>query len=199
MISADQIRHVFPRCTPGHAAALVLAMVEHHIVDRFEQCHFLAQAGHESGGFTVRSENLNYTIDRLMMVWPKRFPSIASAERYARNPEALANRVYADRMGNGNEMSGDGWRYRGAGDIQLTGYSSHSVCAKCFGIPVEQFGDWLRTDEGAARSAAWFWTVNKIGAVIGQGVAAVTRKVNGGLIGLADREALFERLVEVAA
>jgi putative chitinase len=156
---------------------------------------FIAQAAQESAGFCRLDENLNYSAERLQAVWPKRFtPTLAFA--CARNPERIANVVYADRMGNGPPESGDGWRYRGAGLFQLTGKNNQAACAKALGIPLDQFPDYLRTLEGAAMSAAWFFHENGLEALAATpGVEDETRKINGGLIGLNDRKARFDRVV----
>lgn len=137
---------------------LVAAMREFGIVDRADKLGFLANVAHETADLSTLSENLNYSAARLRAVWPNRFTNDAIAARYAGKPEALANFVYANREGNGDEKSGDGWRHRGAGGIQLTFKNNQAKAAKHFGIPLDQVGDWLRTPEGAMRSAAWFWT-----------------------------------------
>jgi putative chitinase len=137
------------------------AMAEFKITTARAQAHFLAQLSHETGSLSRLSENLNYSkAERLMVVWPSRFKTLASAEPYVRNPEKLANFVYAGRMGNGTPESGDGWRYRGAGAFQLTGKNNHMACAKQFNITPANIGDWLRSPEGAMRSAAWFFVTS---------------------------------------
>jgi putative chitinase len=159
-MNLDQIKRIMPNTTRGAVFLnpLLRAMEEFGIVGTEQQARFLGNIGAETGNLSVFDENLNYSAERLTQVWPKRFPTIASTQGYARNPVALACKVYANRMGNGDEKSGDGWRYRGAGMLQLTGKENHAACAKHFGLPIEQVGDWLRTPEGAARSAAWFYT-----------------------------------------
>ena len=134
------------------------AMAEFGIDTPARQAAFLATVAHESGQFSKLEENLSYSADRLMAVWPKRFPTLDSALAYARTPERLANHVYAHRGGNGDEASGDGWRFRGAGLTGLTFRDNHTACAAHFGIPLGGLGAWLRTPEGGARSAAWFWS-----------------------------------------
>lgn len=126
--------------------------------------YFLAQAAHESGHFKTYSENLNYSAEGLAKTWrryrgPDGKPN-ALAKRLERNPEMIANNVYADRMGNGNEASGDGWRYRGAGWLQLTGKTNQLACADYFGIEHDKIGAWLRTPTGAALSAGLYWFQN---------------------------------------
>ncbi|GGD00164.1 glycoside hydrolase family 19 protein [Undibacterium terreum] len=141
---------------------LVSAMAEFDIKSSARQAAFLAQIAHESGELARVEENLNYRAAGLCKTWPKRFPTLADAVPYEHQPEKIANKVYADRNGNGNEASGDGWRYRGAGLIQLTFKNNQAACAAYFGKPVDQIGDWLRTPEGACRSAGWFWKINNI-------------------------------------
>ncbi len=160
LIRADQIIKIMPGSRSVAARfiePLEGGMFEFGIVNERRVKHFLAQLAHESGQLQKMQEGLNYSAERLMQVWPSRFPTRAIADAYARRPEAIANKVYANRMGNGNEASGDGWRYRGAGLIALTGKNNQQRCADHFGIDVRAVGDWLRTPEGACRSAAWFW------------------------------------------
>lgn len=161
-----------------------------------EVAAFLAQGAHESHGFTHLEENLNYTAKRLSEVWPKRFPTIASGAIYSRDPQRLANYVYANRMGNGPETTGDGWRFRGAGIFQLTGRSNHTLFGAAMGIPLTSVPAYIRTKIGAAMSAGWFWKTNKLDALAATpGVEDETRRINGGTIGLADRKQRFDRLV----
>lgn len=157
---------------------------------------FISQMAHESSLIPGREENLNYSAKRLTQVWPSRFPSIAAAEPYARNPEKLANRVYANRMGNGPESSGDGWKFRGVGPGQLTGRDNMTRFAKAMGMTVEQALAFIRTIEGGVMSFAWFWSVNDLNRLADTpGVTDETRRINGGTHGLADRKARFDRTV----
>lgn len=173
-------------------------MREFDINSPARQASWLAQVGHESAHLACVEERLNYSADRLMVVWKSRFPDLASATPYARNPERLANKVYAGRMGNGNEASGDGWRHRGAGFIQLTGKENQTLCADFFDIPVAEVGDWLRQPEGACRSAGWFWATHGLNTLADKGdQVGITRRINGGIVGLADRLALFETAKKV--
>lgn len=157
----------------------------------------LAQAGHESCGFTRMEEGLFYkTADRLCQVWPSRFPTAASATPYCRNPEALANKVYANRMGNGPPESGDGYRFRGYGPFQLTGRDNHTAFGDAIGMPVDDVAAYIRTPIGGALSACWFFKVNGLERLAATpGVEDETRRVNGGTHGLADRTARFNRVV----
>ena len=151
--------------------------------------HFLAQCGHESGGFKAVSENLNYSADGLKKIFGKYFPGDASA--YARNPEKIASKVYANRMGNGDEASKEGWKFRGRGYIQLTGKANYEKFAKFIGEDCIANPDLVATKYPLA-SAAFFFDSNKLWSICDKGaddatVTAVTKRVNGGTIGLADR------------
>lgn len=164
---------------------------EFGIVGRLPTAMFRATIAHESARFTRLSENLNYSADRLRAVWPKRFPTLESAQDVARQPEKIANKVYAGRMGNIDP--GDGWRYRGRGLIQLTGRGNYRACGVALGVDLLANPDLLLQPEYAARSAGWFWRVNGCQPLAEAGdLEAVTRKVNGGLNGMADRRQLFE-------
>ena len=150
---------------------------------------FLAQIGWESGGFKSLEENLNYSAQRLVQVWPSHFRGV-SLIHYAHNPKAIADRVYALRMGNGDEASGDGWTYRGRGAIQITGKYLYEQAAKYFNMSIDQVVTYFGTPEGAIMSAAWYWYHNNLNAV-SYNINLTTRKINGGLNGLAGRKALY--------
>ena len=154
---------------------------------------FLAQCGHESADFTVLKENLNYSAEGLNKVFPKRFPTVAAAQPYNRNPEKIANKIYADRMGNGPEASGEGYKYRGRGAIQLTGKENYSKFAASLGMDLTAAVAYCETLEGAIESACWFWTTNKLNALAdATDIVALTKRINGGTIGLEDRKHHFE-------
>ena len=158
---------------------------------------FIAQTGHETGDYTVFAENLNYSAKGLVDTWPKRF-NLATAMMYARKPEKIANKVYANRMGNGDEASGDGWRYRGKGLIQVTGKAGYEGFAKMLGMPVEKAAEYIITKEGALRSACWFWGDHSLNALCDhQNVLAVTKIINGGTIGIEDRTARFNKNLKI--
>lgn len=140
---------------------LVRAMDEFGIVTPRREASFLATVIHESQGFKRLEENLNYSAEGLCKTWPSRFNPV-NALNYARQPQKIANKVYANRMGNGGEASGDGWRFRGAGLIQLTFRDNHQACGNYFGITLSRVPGWLRTPEGACRSAGWFWDLNQV-------------------------------------
>ena len=149
---------------------------------------FLAQCAHESGGFVFLKENLNYRAASLRKVFPKYFPDDNIAAAYAGKPEMIANRVYANRMGNGDEASGDGWRYCGRGLIQLTGKNNYTFFAASIDIPIEEASEYLQTFEGAVQSACFFWEQNKLNQWADTGdILTLTKRINGGTIGLEDR------------
>lgn len=163
-----------------------------------QQASFLGQCGHESNGFIALVENLNYKAESLCKVWPKRFPSIEAAQPYNRNPEAIANHVYAGRMGNGDESSGDGFKYRGRGLIQLTGRSNYKACGEALGVDLEENPELVETPQFAALSAGWFWSTHGLNH-IAEDILAVTKKINGGTLGLDDRVARTERALNALA
>ena len=163
---------------------------------------FLSQTGHESLNFTATHENLNYGAPGLMTTFKKYFPTQDLADAYARQPEKIANRVYANRMGNGDEASGDGWKYRGRGIVQLTGHDNYKACSlavfqddRLLSSP-----DWLESKEGCVIGACWFWTTRFINkAADAEDTDAVTRLVNGGLNGIDDRRARYESYKTILA
>ena len=153
--------------------------------------HFFAQTAHETGGFKAFSENLNYSAQGLQGIFGKYFPGNLE-ESYARNPEKIANRVYASRMGNGNEASGDGWKFRGRGALQLTGKDNYAAFAKYLQKPEIMTTPDLVATEYAFESAMFFFDKNKLWSICDQGVndaaiLALTKRINGGTHGLADR------------
>jgi putative chitinase len=153
--------------------------------------HFLAQCGHESGGFKVVTENLNYGAKGLVGIFKKYFPTEAEALKFERKPELIANKVYANRMDNGNEASGDGWKFRGRGYIQLTGKHNYTKFGQAINEDVTANPDVVAT-KYPLLSAAWFWSSNGLNTLADKGateadVTAITKRVNGGTIGLADR------------
>ena len=150
---------------------------------------FLAQVSHESGNFTATIENLNYSATGLMKTFKKYFPDETIANQYSRKPEKIANRVYANRMGNGDEASGDGFKYRGRGLIQLTGKTNYSRFSADLGISLDDTVAYAETAAGAVTSAGWFWDNNKLNQYCDSGdFTTLTKRINGGTIGLEDRE-----------
>jgi putative chitinase len=191
------IRACAPRLTDAEVATWVDALTEPLRRNRIDTprriAAFLGQCAHESGGFKVMQENLNYRAERLCQVWPARFPNLATANECARNPERLANRVYANRMGNGDEASGDGWRFRGRGLIQLTGRSNYQRFASSLGCTVEDAAQQAETPRGAGESAAFFWSANSLNALADAwSIDAMTRKINGGTAGAVERRHLCD-------
>jgi putative chitinase len=157
---------------------------------------FIAQCAHESGGFTALKDNLNYNAATLRMIFGKYFPNDEIANQYASLPnkqEAIANKVYASRMGNGDEASGDGFRYCGRGLIQLTGKSNYQSFADSLEMNVEDVPEYLQTFEGAAQSACWFWESNNLNQWADkEDILTLTKRINGGTIGLDDRIKHYE-------
>lgn len=150
---------------------------------------FLAQCAHESGGFVFLTENLNYKASGLLKVFPKYFPDEATARRYEKQPDKIANRVYANRMGNGPEDSGDGALYKGRGVIQVTGKDNYFWFAASLNITPEEASEYMQTFEGAAQSACWFWENNNLNKHADSGdFKQMTKVINGGYKGLEDRE-----------
>jgi putative chitinase len=159
---------------------------------------FIAQCSHESAGFTAIQENLNYRAESLMRVWPKYFPTIDIANAYAHKPEMIANRAYANRMGNGDEMSGDGWKYCGRGLIQLTGKSNYKAFADSLDMNINEVPEYLATFEGAAQSACWFWENNNLNRFADSGdILGLTKAINGGTLGLEDRKAHYQHAISI--
>ncbi len=179
----------------GHIPDAVIAQIpdtaaKFNITNVLRLAHFLAQCGHESGGFKAVSENLNYSADGLKKIFPKYFPGNLN-ESYARQPEKIANRVYSSRMGNGDEGSGEGFKFRGRGYIQLTGKANYTSFDKMVEENIVENPDLVATKYPLA-SAAFFFDSNKLWSICDKGaddatVTAVTKRVNGGTIGLADR------------
>ena len=182
-----QMVHGIPYAQNWHSA-LTQLLPDYEINTPKRVAAFIAQCAHESGGFRFLRENLNYKAESLLKVFPKYFKDMATANAYAKQPQKIANRVYANRMGNGDEASGDGWRYCGRGLIQLTGKDNYSWFAASIETPVEQVSEYLETFEGAAQSACWFWETNNLNQWADKGdILTMTKRINGGTIGLEDR------------
>ncbi len=186
-------------CTPAMADKWCIAL--QYTCDKFEittperVAGFLAQCGHESGGFRFTTENLNYRAEALTRVWPSRFPP-GVAESYAMQPERIANRAYCDRMGNGDEASGDGWKYRGRGLIQLTGKDNYAAFSLGADNEALLKPDLVAEPELAALSAGWFWQTNGLNTLAdNKDIVGMTRRINGGTNGLDDRQMRYSRLI----
>lgn len=194
-ITVEHIRHLFPqyRYPVDLAEVLTTQFAKYQINTINRAAGFLAQCGHESNGFTVLKENLNYSAEGLVKVFGKYFPTLESAQAYARQPEKIANKVYGGRMGNGLEKTGDGYRYRGRGAIQLTGKDNYSRYAAAAGMTLDQAVADLETLDGAIESACWYWATNKINEICDRNdIQLMTKRINGGYNGLADRKAKYE-------
>lgn len=200
-VTAEQLVHYFNH-TPRN---VVLSYVDalNHTFEQFEIntpsriSMFLAQVGHESGGLMHIEENLNYRADRLPVIFPRYFRDV-DPNAYAKNPEKIANRVYSNRMGNGPESSGDGYRFRGRGLIQLTGKSNYEHFARDLNMSLDDAVHYLGTPEGACMSAGWFWHTNHLNTFADRGdVVGCTKRINGGTIGLADRQAHYQEAMHI--
>lgn len=177
---------------PPHAEhwynALCQILPDYDIDTAERMAAFLAQTAHESGGYRAIKENLNYRAVTLRKVFPRYFPTDELAAQYANKPEQIANKVYGNRMGNGPEESGDGFRYCGRGLIQLTGKDNYTRYAQSLEISVEEASEHLLTFEGCVQSAAWFWEANNLNRWADTGdILTLTKRINGGTIGLEDR------------
>ena len=198
----DHVQHIIPRVKNPQEwhTSLLEVLPQYDITDIARTAAFMAQCAHESGGFTMLSENLNYSAQGLMGVFKKYFPTLELANAYARQPEKIANRVYGGRMGNGPESSGEGWKFRGRGLIQLTGKYNYRRCSEYL------FEDWtllevpdcLTQPYYALHSACWFWSANKLNTLADQqDIRMMTKRINGGFIGLEDRVKHYNHALEV--
>lgn len=186
-----------PELADKWAVALNDTCEEFGIDTPYRIAGFISNVAHESGGFKFVSENLNYSAASLMRVWSSRFPTLEIAQRYAMNPEKIANRAYADRMGNGDEASGDGWKYRGRGLIQLTGKNNYVAYSMACDNEALQYPDIVAEPKYAAESAGWFWNVNKLNTLAdAQDVVGMCKRINGGLNGLDDRQMKYAKVME---
>jgi putative chitinase len=201
-LTLDQLKQIIPKNQYvgywHHALAQLLPQYEINTPDRIAA--FLAQCAHESGGFVFIKENLNYRWQSLRKTFPKYFPTDALAQQYEKQPQKIANRVYANRMGNGPEESGDGWKFCGRGLIQVTGRENYSWFAASLQISPEEASEYMETFEGAAQSACWFWESNNLNQWADkQDILTLTKRINGGTIGLEDRKKHYEHCLHVLA
>lgn len=196
----DQLAEIIPNnpYVDQWYEALVQILPDYEITTVPRVAAFLAQCAHESGEFKILKENLNYKWESLRKVFPKYFPNDGLAQQYAHNQEAIANRVYGGRMGNGPEASGDGFRYCGRGLIQLTGKDNYSAFAESLEMPLEEVAEYLGTFEGAVQSACWFWEKNNLNEWADRNdVTTLTKRINGGVIGLEDRKKHYQHALDV--
>jgi putative chitinase len=202
-ITREQLQQIIPKnpYIDQWCSALNQLLPDYSIDTPQRVAAFLAQCAHESGGFVFLKENLNYRAASLRKVFPKYFPTDVLAEQYASQPnkaEAIANRVYANRMGNGPEESGDGFRYCGRGLIQLTGRNNYESFADSIESTPEEVSQYLETFEGAVQSACWFWETNNLNQFADtDDIKTMTKRINGGFIGLEDRIKHYEHAKHV--
>ncbi len=200
-ITAQQLKAIMPKCnTDQWLNSLNQAMGKFEINTPARIAAFLAQIAHESAETAILSENLNYSALRLTQVWPQRFPTIVLAQAYAKNPEKLANFVYAGRGGNGNTASGDGWRYRGRGLFQLTTKDNYRLAGQALALPLVEKPDLLLSPDVAALTAAHFWqrlglnvlADHQVGDNDEKDFEKISIKINGGKVGLAERKRYWQ-------
>ena len=202
-LTKEQLKQLLPKnpYIDNWHGALAQLLPDYEINTPQRIAAFIAQCSHESGGFVFLKENLNYKAATLRKIFPKYFPTDELANQYASRPDkqaAIANRVYANRMGNGDESSGDGYRFCGRGLIQLTGRDNYTFFAGSLGISVEEASEYLQTFEGAAQSACWFWETNNLNQFADKGdIVTLTKRINGGTIGLEDRIKHYEHALHV--
>jgi len=177
---------------------LMDTFIKYNISTTQRQACFIGQCQHESENFTKLEEGLNYSASRLMAVWPSRFPSLDVANQYANNPQKLANKVYGGRMGNGNEESGEGYAYRGRGLIQMTGKETYANCGSGLGMDLVGDPDRLLDPQYAALSAGWVWNKKGLNDLADtQDYETMTKRINGGTLGLDDRKAKIAKAREI--
>jgi putative chitinase len=202
-LTLDQLKQLLPKnpYVDHWHNALSQLLPDYEINTSRRIAAFIAQCSHESANFTALKENLNYRWQTLRKLFPKYFPTDELAQQYASLPnkqEAIANRIYGGRMGNGPEETGDGFRFCGRGLIQLTGKQNYTWFAASLGITVEEASEYLQTFEGAAQSACWFWETNKLNQWADAGdMVTLTKRINGGTIGLDDRIKHYEHALHV--
>ncbi len=199
----EQLRAIMPHAPTGFLGPLEASMAEFHIDTPLRQAAFLAQIAQESAQLSRLVESLNYSEAALLAQWPKHFTA-ETARKYGRtaahpaNQEMVANLAYAERNGNGDVASGDGWRYRGRGAIQITGKYNYDKCGRALGVDLVAHPELLADPMQACRSAAWFWARNGLNALADEeDVVGITRRVNGGLLGLDERMAYYHTALEV--
>ena len=177
---------------------LIDTFIKYNISTTQRQASFIGQCQHESNNFRTLEENLHYSAVGLMRVWPSRFTSDVVAQAYANNPEKIANKVYAGRMGNGDEESGDGWAYHGRGLIQLTGRDNYSACGTSLGFAYITNPELLVQPRHAALTAGWFWNKKGLNDLAdAEDYTTMTKRINGGTLGLDDRIAKIQKAKEI--
>lgn len=200
-ITKEQLDKAIPLARDGdidkYYGPLVKAMDRFEINNKRRIAAFLANLAHESGSLRLVEENLNYSARRLMQVFPRHFRG-RNVWAYNYHPEMIANVVYSSRMGNGDSRSGDGWRYRGRGFIQLTGKANYEAAGKALGVDLVKDPDWVKTPDGAALTAAWFWHSHGLNELAdADNLRGITLKINGGLNGQDERLAFYRKISRV--
>ena len=197
-LTADTLQQMMPRAPRAWLEAMAVELLLAGIDTPHEGASFVAQISHESNDLTHLEENLSYSAERLMQVWPRRFPSFEIAQKYEHLPDKLANYVYAHRLGNGEEASGDGWRYHGRGPIQLTGRRNYAACGANLGEDLLGNPGLLLTPAVGIQSALWFWRSMNLDELDDDAdVRLETRRINGGETGLAHRQAIMNRCLQI--
>lgn len=198
-IDISKFKSTFPQCKNSDVLCNLFDNIlnENGINSKERVNAFLAQCGHESGGFTITSENMNYSAKGLRGVFPKYFPTDDLASQYERKPEKIGNRVYANRMGNGDESSGEGYKFRGLGFIQLTGKDNFKNFSKDTGIDILTDPNSFRGDLSICiKTAVWFWNKNNLNKYADSGdFVGLTKRINGGTIGLEERQSNYNKLM----
>ena len=198
-IRQDQLAQILPgnQYVEHWTDALNKILPDYDITTPQRVAAFLAQTAHESGGYNALHENLNYTAQSLCKVWPSHF-NTSIADQYAHQPEKIANRAYAGRMGNGDEASGDGWNFCGRGLLQVTGRVNYQAFADSVQMNITDVPTFLQTFEGAVQSACWFWENNNLNQYADSGdFVTMTKKINGGTLGLDDRQHRYLQAMQV--
>lgn len=203
MITVSQLKQLLPKnpYVEHWHHALEQLFPDYDINTPKRMAAFIAQCSHESGGFMILKENLNYKAATLRKIFPKYFPNDQIAQDYASRPNkqvAIASKVYANRMGNGDEASQEGWKFCGRGLIQLTGKSNYQAFADSLEMNIDDVPEYLATFEGASQSACWYWETNKLNQWADAGdILTLTKRINGGTIGLEDRKKHYDHALHV--
>ena len=198
-ITQQQLSAMLPGnpCIENWCNALNKILPDYDITTPARIAAFIAQTAHESGGYTALKENLNYRAESLCRVWPRYFDA-STAQLYAHQPEQIANRAYAKRMGNGDEASGDGWRFCGRGLLQITGRNNYQAFADSIKTNIAEVPAFLQTFEGAVQSACWFWETNGLNQwADSRNIEKMTQIINGGQLGIDDRKSRYNHALQI--
>jgi putative chitinase len=202
LLTGENLKAIMPKADTGKWLDFLNQALERFSINTtVRAAAFLAQIAHESDELTHVSENLNYSAQRLTQVWPKRFPTVEIAREYEHNPEKLANYIYASRLGNGDEASGDGWKFRGRGLIQLTGKTNYTQAGSALGADLATNPDLVAQPEYASLTAVNFWKTNGLNELADlstdESFVNITKKINGGTVGMDSRKAYWTRAKQV--